>query len=296
MTSLNNYSALETDRLKTNTTNDFNLFDSDELTGPAPSGSLYTAAVVTTIGVTLDDMSTLGGALKSFLAIAPSWFLLMFNFVSSITMVFYLKQIRDETPECEANFPLIILGVVIFNIYNVGELFESLDLLFWIVGFKTSTTHEPLTLGKEEDETVIVSGLTPWYKFVCLVFVVMPKMFLGLLLAHYGSGFLLVSDDNESLILNTVALTFITQIDELIYDSMTPANVKVIIDELPTYKISYGAKILGLARPYIVSAAITAITFASYADSCGFAADDTPVPTTPPKTAPPKHSKGGRFF
>ena len=308
--SLNNYASLEIgsserDRIVSNSRigDEFNLFDSDELSSPPPAGSIYVAAIVTTLGVTLEDLSSFGGFFRCVFAISPAWIGLAFNAAASLIMLKYIKELRDETPACEVNTSLALLGVVVFNIYNVGEMHETLDLLSWIVGFKTTFSHEPITLGKEGDEEeVIVSGMTPWFKFVAILTIVLPKLLISIALAHYGSGFLLVSDDNESLILNTVALTFITQIDELVFESMTPGNVKIFIEKLPPQPISYGAKILGLARPYIVSAAIATITYVSYGDSCGWKGGsyggfhvDTPEPTLPPKISHKTGGKGGFF-
>ena len=140
-------------------------------------------------------------------------------------------------------------------------------------------SHEGLAFAKDgaDGDKKIVSGMTLWFKFVCYVVIVLPKLVIGVLLAFYGSGFLLVSDGNESLILNTVGLTFITQIDELIYFSMVPGNVKKCIDDLPTTDITYAHKMVGLAKPYFVSAVIAAITFASYHVSCGGLAGAEPL-------------------
>lgn len=292
------YSSLEigteNDRLNNyENCNSFSHFDEDELTCPPAGGSIYSAAVISTLGVSHQDVGSFGGFVKAFVVISPAWVALLMNLLASLFIIANIRDIRDETPVCEANFNLLLLGVAIFNVYNCGEIFETVELAFWIQGFKTVSNHEQLTFATKNGEPSIVSGLTPIFKVICVLFIVLPKLMIGLLLAYYGSGFLLVSDDNESLILNTVALTFITQIDELIFVAMTPLNVKMILDELPPFPITYGYKMIGLARPYIVSLGIAVIAYFSYLDSCK---DTSGAPSLIPTHMPGGKGKHGNFY
>lgn len=264
----------------------FNHFDNDECTTPPPGPTIYTAAIVTTLGVSNTD-----NFLASLLVVLPSWAVIVFNAAASLVIIEFIHEIRDETPICEANLHLLLLGVVIFNVYNVGEIFETLDIAGWIYHFKTVECHQNLTFSDTDAGRQIVSGMTLWFKFVCYLVIVLPKLVIGVLLAFYGSGFLLVSDDNESLILNTVALTFITQIDDLIFDSMVPGNVKQCIDDLPPCEISYAQKMVGLCRPYLVAIFLAIITYASYIDSCGGSSFSSDYPTGYPVKSP----KGGKY-
>lgn len=260
----------------------FSHFDTDELTTPPPGATIYTAAIVTTLGVSTSDNS-----FASFLVVLPAWLVIVLNAAASLVIIEFIHEIRDETPICEANLNLLLLGVVIFNVYNVGEIFETLDIAAWIYNFKTVDSHQPLTFADADDAgRQIVSGMTAWFKSICYLVIVLPKLIVGVLLAFYGSGFLLVSDDNESLILNTVALTFITQIDDLIYESMVPSNIKQCIDDLPASPISYAQKMAGLARPYLVAILLAVITYASCIDSCGGLSLYSQFPTSSPVKSP----------
>jgi len=126
------YSSLEigseSDRIKTGGGEDvFSHFDGDELVTPPPGPTIYTAAVITTLGVSLKD-----NVLLSLLVVLPSWLMIFFNAVASLVIIEFIHQLRDETPICEANKALLILGVVIFNVYNVGEVYETIDMAIWI--------------------------------------------------------------------------------------------------------------------------------------------------------------------
>lgn len=195
-----------------------------------------------------------------------SWILVAFNVVASAIIIQNVKEIRDETPVCEADFELLILATIIFNTYNVGEMLETFDIAVWIHSFETVQDYQQLALSKEDMH--VVSGLTTPFKWCVYLLICLPKLILGVLLAYYGTGYLLVSDSNNDIILNCTALTFITQIDELIYDAMVPASVKCCIDEIPPFEYSPRMKLFGFYRPLIVIIGITTITTLSYSNSC----------------------------
>lgn len=65
-------------------------------------------------------------------------------------------------------------------------------------------------------------GFTIMYRMVIIVMVLLPKLILGLWLLIYGTGFVASADNNSDLILNSVALLFIIQLDDVSYNLLTP--------------------------------------------------------------------------
>merc|ERR1711997_713861 len=68
-------------------------------------------------------------------------------------------------------------------------------------------------------------GITRRYR-VFIYFVFMIKMAIAVLLLIYGSAHLLSAGSQEELILNTVAVVFVFEIDELIFNSCTSPMAK----------------------------------------------------------------------
>merc|ERR1712137_686248 len=75
-----------------------------------------------------------------------------------------------------------------------------------------------------------VSGMPNWFRTVCYTCVVVPKLMIELAILYYGSGFVASSFDDQSVILNCLALVFVTQIDEGLYAFGASYNVRYILE------------------------------------------------------------------
>lgn len=83
-----------------------------------------------------------------------------------------------------------------------------------------------------------------------------------------GNTFLLCSDSNTDIILNSMALKFVTENDEIIFESMVSQNLRDVTEKLPPIKVSHASKLLGLYKPYLVAVLIGLITLWTYNDVC----------------------------
>lgn len=68
--------------------------------------------------------------------------------------------------------------------------------------------------------------MTNVHKFLALVFVASPKLLIGVLTLVYGSKYIMLSPDAEDLILNTLAVLFVVDVDEYFYATFTTAAMK----------------------------------------------------------------------
>jgi len=242
----------------------FNHLDNDELNGPKLPSSIYSSCIISALGFSAKDLCSC----DSLYIILPQWITVIANYIVSLTIIYYLREIRDATPFCDADLYLQYIGVIIFCVYNVGEMIETMFMFIWVTQqFKTTNDHEQMVLAGGEDAK-IVSGMTMCYKtFVCC-FLLVPKLLLGLALSYYGSGFVFTSDDNESLLLNCVALTFITQVDDLAYIACVPDSIKAQIDKCPAVQLTHDQKKLAFMRPYIIFVSISLIAYLSHNYTC----------------------------
>jgi len=239
-------------------------YDHDELEGADLPATIYTSAMICSLGFTKSELSEL----RPWFVVIPNWLIVLFNYYFSFVVLFAIKTLRDETPECESDFTLLLVSVIAFSTYNVGEIFETIAMFVWIHGQPTCSEHEELTFSSDDDDREVTSGMTASYKMWCYISLLLPKLAIGILTAYLGNTFLLVSDSNQDVILNSMALGFITQNDEIIFDVLVPKNLKAVSENMPATKITRDMKLWGLYRPFAVSLVILFLVLYSYADVC----------------------------
>merc|ERR1740139_685530 len=71
-----------------------------------------------------------------------------------------------------------------------------------------------------------MNGITLQYKVLMLCIIAVPKLVLSVLLALAGGNYIIGSPDRETLILNTLAITFIVEVDEFLYKAFTSPPVQ----------------------------------------------------------------------
>lgn len=238
-------------------------FDED-MAAPGLPATIYTTAIICSLGFTKEELYSS----RSTFVLLPQWFNIAFNFFFSLVVIECVRQLRDETPECESSFLLTICCVISFTCYNVAEVFETFWMIHWIYSQPTCEEHQRLKFSTVNDEKEIVSGMTAAYKWWCYLYVIAPKLLIGGLLTYYGNTFLWVSDTNQDVILNAMSLGFITQNDEAMFATLVPQHMKDAAENLPPAKVSNAAKVTFLFEPYFAMVAVAVIVFATYADVC----------------------------
>lgn len=72
---------------------------------------------------------------------------------------------------------------------------------------------------------------------VLIIFLLCAKTALSVCLMHYGVGFLSQSSSKEEVLLNAVAVLFISDVDELVYNLATSSRHKQIMENMPSVLI-----------------------------------------------------------
>jgi len=85
------------------------------------------------------------------------------------------------------------------------------------------------------DESIVAMTATRTTKMFVTVFVLLPKLVIGGLLWWLGARWLAATPNFQDLVLNTIALEFITGLDELMYGVALPKDVMGLVD---MYKIA----------------------------------------------------------
>lgn len=111
------------------------------------------------------------------------------------------------------------------------------------------TDEDPLTgwakkkLGKVVESEWTLDGCSRCYRFFLLLVVGLPKLCVAIIIAYAGGWYVLESADRETLILNTLAMTFIINIDEFLYHAFTAQSIIDNISNMQPVKVENGAKI-----------------------------------------------------
>jgi hypothetical protein len=200
--------------------------------------SIYTSCILMTLG---DDCGCDFQGLENCFVSTPVMILMILNLVLQGGFSVFILQEGENGSPCDVtgSHLLMYIAFATFLIQMLGELMETAAMALWIVAVRTEESWTELTLGKEEgsDKTVLASGMTLFQKIVFLLFIIMPKLGITILLGIGGVNFLAKSADNETVILNALALTFVVTIDDICYTVFTPAYVKEVFEDLPPLQI-----------------------------------------------------------
>lgn len=91
---------------------------------------------------------------------------------------------------------------------------------------KVRSVDDDMIEMNEEDDTEKVVGFVPQVRCVLYMCIIAPKLIISVILLVVGSMWLTATEDFADLVLNAVALEFIIQVDETIFDAMFPNTVK----------------------------------------------------------------------
>lgn len=161
-------------------------------------------------------------------------------------------------------FYLQITCVFVFNVAIFGEIRETMDMFVGLWACPVSSEYARLSLTGNERHThhgvVVESGneadasnsvdrmerqftsmirhgvkgehkwnlhqMNKYYKFLCLSCLAFPKLIIASFLLVSGSYYIMLSPDLETLILNTLAVMFVLDVDEYFYHTFTTSVMK----------------------------------------------------------------------
>eukprot|EP00931_Biecheleriopsis_adriatica_P066404 TRINITY_DN40774_c0_g1_i1.p1 TRINITY_DN40774_c0_g1~~TRINITY_DN40774_c0_g1_i1.p1 ORF type:complete len:313 (-),score=55.41 TRINITY_DN40774_c0_g1_i1:38-976(-) len=117
------------------------------------------------------------------------------------------------------------------------EMEETFDLGHIIIqGHQTVEKFTHLSyVDKDGTLTLSGGGMTRARKTVLVLCVVLPKFAIGIAMLYFGGRFLASSGSNTDLLMNSLAVNFVQDVDEQIYALLVPPRVKRVIESLPTY-------------------------------------------------------------
>jgi len=147
--------------------------------------------------------------------------------------------------------------IFIFMMAVVDDLRGTINLarLLWIVPTKAQTwiSYEPPDWASKEDAKSIhswseldfvkfhVSGMPLGWKVLNFLVIWMPKFLLWLALAATGFHYLMETADIVDMVVNAMALTFVLDIDEMVFARLTTSvtqHIMAQLEDMPLYDLS----------------------------------------------------------
>ena len=129
-----------------------------------------------------------------------------------------------------------LTGVVTLTGYCLVELYETIIMGRWLWSFPTTEVTEPLQFLADPESLAPIgyaSGVSKYFKFTLLFLVLLPKFLIGAALWWFGAMYIARSPDNDELILNTVAILFVLEIDDMLAKVAIPNGMSRLLDALP---------------------------------------------------------------
>lgn len=113
-----------------------------------------------------------------------------------------------------------------------------------------------------DDSKVYIRALKPLVRCLMIGVVVVPKIFISLALMQLGMRWLSATTSFEELVMNAVAMTFVTQIDELLYHFTLPAVYRTQVADINfQHEVSREEAESSMWKDYVTSAFYCALTF-----------------------------------
>eukprot|EP00930_Biecheleria_cincta_P048561 TRINITY_DN33848_c0_g1_i1.p1 TRINITY_DN33848_c0_g1~~TRINITY_DN33848_c0_g1_i1.p1 ORF type:complete len:911 (-),score=147.19 TRINITY_DN33848_c0_g1_i1:62-2794(-) len=128
-----------------------------------------------------------------------------------------------------ANLSLLLWAFIIYqDVFSNYQFFQAIT---------RQPTGQPELTATEQGQ-LKVGSMSITQKFLIVLFVCLPRLIISCALCVVGAVFLAYTSNMEELLLNTVALEFILQIDETLYPVILPRRTRCIFASLAPMETS----------------------------------------------------------
>jgi len=97
---------------------------------------------------------------------------------------------------------------------------------------QAETFGDQVVVDEMDEQKVYIRSLKPVVRCLMICVVVAPKIIISLALMQLGMRWLSATTSFEELVMNAVAMTFVTQIDELLYHFTLPATYRTQVADI----------------------------------------------------------------
>jgi len=150
------------------------------------------------------------------------------------------ESFSDKGTVCQVPFSQWkYLGIVLYiwTLTIIGELKSAMNQVVWLSRLDSGTLNGAIEPRRESDEYVVV-GLPNYLKFMIVIMLVIPRTLITCVLCWLGCRWLSATLDFSEVLVNAVALEFIINLNQVLYDKLMSSRnkleVQLIKKELPT--------------------------------------------------------------
>ena len=176
------------------------------------------------------------------------YLMLLVNYALQIVILYHilelvLEKLANTDMLCGSDTYLRIACLTLFTAFMYDELVETVEMMQWHIAIPTETTHKALRIKIHKTDTAkkpaLSNGFTIAHKISNFVFICIPKGLMGLFFLVIGGMYISVSGSNETIIMNTLALYFVLEIDEFIFMGFVSPKLKSSMESLPPASIPH---------------------------------------------------------
>lgn len=184
-------------------------------------------------------------SIKSFfmfwIMVAQNYLLLVINYGVQMLMIKLFMDNANNTfgeiESCQSSYYVRGVCMCLFLTTCYGDIEQSIMMLEWHYRVKTELKVKMIKVEDPHgDDPKLMVGLSFMHKIFNVVFIILPKLTIGIGVFIYGSTFIALSENNEDAFLNTLAGYFILEIDELLYKSFISPIIATGASLIPPLK------------------------------------------------------------
>ncbi len=215
--------------------------------------TIYTAPIV--LGLTATPAER-GNWRTALVRLGPSWCAVGISMVLQLTYTSYMNDsivavasddLSTTCQERQASDVLVFVSLCTFVSMVLSDMLETYDVHAWLRAMPACETYEHMRLLRFVERhappwgktmiVVPVSGITRVERTAFYFGLLVPKFVVALACLLAGAGAVLRSGDDFSLVLNSVAATFILQIDDAVYMLLIPDASRKMAAAMPPITI-----------------------------------------------------------
>tara|TARA_A100001015_G_scaffold288391_1_gene359183 strand:+ start:128 stop:1015 length:888 start_codon:yes stop_codon:yes gene_type:complete len=218
--------------------------------------SVFSAAMISPLWITVKP----GCNFESILGMGMMWIFAILSFLIQATCVYFVQEMtRNKTSCSNASTLLTLISLLCFSSLIWVDIFETFKMGSYLYMLpKAKTIDGELVKSIKFDYAgngvgfldSNKSGVSRLYKKSVIAIILIPKWAIACSLWYYGCKFILMSDSNEAVLLNSVSLNFLLDIDDYLYKALISDYVKTtIIEDWPS--LTYTRADLDLPKDHI---------------------------------------------
>lgn len=205
--------------------------------------------------LTCNETSSFGVLFYVLLLLTSGWSILFLCEMIQIGFIIFIASlVKNNIPlveGCPTPDLLRLLSIFVFSSYIFTDIMETIEIALYFKNIPTREADDEIykylvrfrsdikkgnIMGPAEKFTDDY-GISRLLKLAILFFSIIPKFGIATGLWYFGCGYLQYSSDNSELILNTVSLLFILDIDDILFISLIPELVRKMMDALPVVTV-----------------------------------------------------------